>query len=185
MSIVAIRCLRCGGPTVPTANPNEYNCQHCGFVSEFVRPADGTVVRDARTHHCPLCGRAVKLLQSFRCTECGTVDFCEHCVSSLPNFGVERFVCRACIDAKGWACPACGSFGASTCVNCRRRSCQKHMEELFGLLHQTREGDAIEFYSCANCQGELCADCLQVRRRLFSTKYYCPKCGCQVWRTGA
>ena len=45
MSIVAIRCLRCGGPTVPTANPNEYNCQHCGFVSEFVRPADGTVVR--------------------------------------------------------------------------------------------------------------------------------------------
>ena len=179
MAIVLIRCKQCGGPAAPTGKLGEYNCEHCGTFSELVRPIDGTVISDSKTHHCPMCGRAVKLQRSFKCTECGSVDFCQNCVSSLPNFGVERFVCRACISEKGWVCQICGSFGIFDCANCGSRSCQQHIDDLFGIQHERRDGNTVEFYNCANC-GRLCIDCLQVKRGLFSTKYLCPKCGTQI-----
>jgi len=179
MSILAIRCPRCGGSAEPTGKSNEYKCVHCGTEAQFVRPGDGTVVSDSRTHHCPLCGKAVKLLQSFRCTECGTVDFCQTCMCPVANFGVVRYVCRACVAEKGWACPACGGFGASVCVNCGRRACSAHSDGIFGVIHERRDETIVQFYSCPNC-GQLCTECIQEKRGLFSRKYYCPKCGVQI-----
>lgn len=182
MSILALRCPNCGASTVPSVTETDkYDCMNCGNKGiQLIRPGDATVVNDSKRHFCQMCGRAVKSLQSFRCTQCGTVDFCSHCVSSIPNFGVERFVCRKCISEKGWACGICEGFGAFECVNCGRRSCQQHLPELFGRLHQTRdEEDTVTFCSCENC-GQLCMDCLQAKRSLFSRKYYCPKCGAQI-----
>jgi transcription elongation factor Elf1 len=54
------------------------------------------------------------------------------------------------------------------------------MDELFGLLHQSRDGDTIQFYNCPSCEGELCVDCIIRKRGFFSTKYYCAKCGIQI-----
>lgn len=181
MSIVAVRCLRCGGSGVPTGKPDQYKCENCGTLLPLVRPGDGTVISDSKIHHCPLCGIELKPHKSFKCTECGFVDFCETCVSSVPNFGVVRFVCRACIDAKGWACQTCGAFGMFACVNCGRRSCQAHGEELFGVLHQSRDEETVNFYNCPACNGPLCVGCVVEKRGFFSKKYYCGKCGVQVY----
>ena len=187
MSILVVRCPNCGASTVPSvAETDKYDCMNCGNKGiQLIRPGDATVVSDSKTHYCRLCGselgkKAVHPLRSFRCTQCQTPDFCEHCVSPVPNFGVERFVCRACLSEKGWACGICEGFGASECVNCGRRACQQHLPELFGLIHRTRdEDDTVTFYNCENC-GQLCTGCLQAKRGLFSKKYCCPKCGTQI-----
>ena len=160
--------------------PNEYECSHCRSKFQIVRPADATVVTDARTHHCPICGRAVQTLQSFRCTECGRVDFCERCVASLPTFGTERFVCRACVNQKGWACQTCGSYAMTVCINCKQRACEQHVAELFGLKRLRRDVTAFEYYNCPSCHGQLCAACVKEKSGIFSTKHYCGKCGMEV-----
>src|SRR5208282_5096879 len=135
MSVLAIRCPTCGSAAASTTTPNEYECSHCRSKFQIVRPADRTVITDKRTHHCPICGRAVQTLQSFRCTECAKVDFCYNCVASIPTFGTQRFVCRACVSQKGWACQSCGSYATAVCINCKRHACGQHVAELFGLAH--------------------------------------------------
>lgn len=177
MSVVAIRCPTCGSAAASTTTPNEYECSHCRSRFQIVRPADATVVTDARAHHCPICGRAVQTTQSFRCTECGRIDFCNNCVATIPSFGTERFVCRACMTQKGWACSSCGGYAMTVCINCKRRACGQHLVELFGLRY-IRNGKVIgvDYLSCPNCKGQLCANCVQEKSGIFSTKYYCKKC---------
>ena len=177
MSIISVRCQRCGGPGVPTGTLGEYNCEHCGTFSELVHPLDGTVINDSKRHFCPMCGRSVKPLKSFKCTECGVVDFCESCVAKVPNFGVVRFVCRDCIHRKGWACEICMDYGASTCVRCGKHACQQHADELFGIIHENNHERIVESYACAQCQGLLCLSCLIQKRGWFSAKYICSHCG--------
>ena len=177
MSLLVIRCPFCGSAAAETTTANEYECSHCKSKFQVVRPADATVVTDAKTHHCPICGRAVQTLQSFKCTECGKVDFCERCVASLPTYGTERFVCRACVSQKGWACQSCGSYAITVCVNCRRRTCREHVSEMFGLMRVGRDGSIVAYFNCPNCHGQLCSACVQLKKKILSTKYLCGKCG--------
>lgn len=172
MSVVAIRCPTCGSAVASTANPDEYVCSHCQSRFHFVRPADATVVTDARAHHCPLCGRAVQLSQSFRCTECSKTDFCSNCVATIPSMGTQRFVCRACMTQKGWACSSCGNLATSTCIVCRKRACIQHNAGTFSI----REGKNLYFFTCPSCRGQLCNNCVEVKSGIFSTKYYCRRC---------
>ena len=133
MSVVAIRCPACGSAAASTTTPNEFVCTHCQSRFQIVRPADGTVYTDARTHHCPICGRAVQATQSFKCTECGETDFCGNCVTTIPSLGTQRFVCRACINRKGWACYSCGNYAPRACMVCGRHACQSHNFAMFWL----------------------------------------------------
>jgi hypothetical protein len=172
LSVIAIRCPTCGSAAASTSNPNEYVCTHCESRFQIVRPADATVLTDTRAHHCPLCGRAVQALQSFRCTECGTADFCSNCVVSVPSLGTRRFVCRTCMNRKGWACSTCGGLATTTCISCRRRACEQHNLASFGVS----EGAIAGFLTCPTCRGQLCKNCVEIRSSFFSTKYYCKKC---------
>ncbi len=180
MSVVAIRCPTCGSAAASTATANEYECSHCRSRFQIVRPSDATVVTDARAHHCPICGRAVQTIQSFKCTECGRIDFCSNCVASIPSMGTQRFVCRACMTQKGWACSTCGGYSLTVCISCRRRSCGEHVAELFGLRNARGQTVFFEFYHCPTCRGQLCGACIQEKSGIFSTKYYCRQCSTQV-----
>ncbi len=145
-----------------------------GQIERRVRPADRTVVTDARAHHCPICGRGVEMVQSFRCTECGREDFCTNCVTSLPSLGTLRFVCRACMSQKGWACTTCGNLAVATCIICKRRACGQHNVATFGIAE--RRGVRIGFLTCPSCNGQLCVGCVETKSGVFSTRYYCRKC---------
>jgi hypothetical protein len=145
-----------------------------------VRPADATVVTDARAHHCPICGRAVQTIQSFKCTECGRIDFCSNCVAPILSMGTQRFVCRACMAQKGWACSSCGGYALTVCISCRRRSCAEHVAEVFGLENARGSTVFFEYFSCPTCRGQFCRMCIQEKSGIFSTKYYCAQCSMQV-----
>jgi DNA-directed RNA polymerase subunit RPC12/RpoP len=182
MSVLAIRCPTCGSAAASTMTPNEYECSHCRSKFQIVRPADATVITDSKIHHCPICGRALQPLQSFKCTECGREDFCEDCGTSIPTYGTKRFVCRACVAQKGWACQACGSYAMMVCVSCGRRSCNEHIVTIFGFV---KKGDVkVRYFNCQTCLGQLCSACIQEKSGILSTKYLCRKCGNEVpWST--
>ena len=179
MAVVAIRCPTCGSAAASTANPNEYQCAHCQTRFQLVRPADATVVTDARAHHCPLCGRPVQTTQSFMCTECGRLDFCSGCVAKVPSMATQRFVCRSCMNQKGWACSSCGEFANSTCVICHRRACGTHYSVIFGLA----KGSKLLFMRCPSCGGRVCVNCIVTKSGILSDKYTCKKCSTELSRT--
>ena len=176
MAVVAIRCPTCGSAAALTANPNEYQCSHCQTRFQLVRPSDATLTTDARAHHCPLCGRPVQITQSFKCTECGRLDFCSTCVTSVPSMGTQRFVCRSCMNQKGWACSSCGEFAHSTCIVCMRRSCGTHYSQAFGLPR----GQKLLYMSCPSCNGRVCVTCVETKSGFFSSKYFCKKCSSEL-----
>jgi len=138
------------------------------------------VTTDLRAHHCPMCERAVQTTQSFRCTECGRIDFCSNCVASIPILGAVRFVCRSCMVQKGWACSSCGVYVISVCVNCRRRACGEHVIEIFGLRDSKAKEIQVDYFNCPVCKGQLCGNCLVEKKGIFSTKYYCKKCNTEL-----
>jgi DNA-directed RNA polymerase subunit RPC12/RpoP len=177
LSLLAIRCPTCGSAAASTTTPNEYECSHCRSKFQIVRPADATVVSDAKAHHCPICGRAVQTLQSYKCTECGKIDFCDHCVAPIPVFNTQRYVCRACMDQKGWACSSCGNYASMVCIHCKRHACGQHVAQLFGTVKSTT---VTNYFNCRNCRGQLCSTCIQTKSGIFSTRYYCKKCGAEL-----
>ena len=174
LSVVAIRCPTCGSAATSTANPDEYVCSHCRTRFQIMRPS-ATVISDTKAHHCPICGRPVAALGSFRCTDCGRSDFCDHCVTAIPLQGTERFVCRTCITRKGWACSECGEYAATVCIICSSRACPQHVDRYFGFL--VGEDRQMHYASCPTCKGQLCANCSEIRRGFFSTKVLCKRCG--------
>ena len=148
----------------------------------FVRQTEPSSAK--KTHHCPICGKAVQNLQSFRCTECGKEDFCDSCVASIPIFGTQRFVCLECVNRKGWACPSCGGYAAIVCVNCGKRTCDSHIMELFGLQLQRPNGETYrtDYFNCLTCKGQVCWDCVEERGFLLK-EYHCKKCGSNLEHT--
>jgi DNA-directed RNA polymerase subunit RPC12/RpoP len=176
LAVVAIRCPTCGSAAASTATSNEYECSHCRTRFQLVRPSDAMVVTDERAHHCPLCGRPVKTTEAFRCTECGRSDFCNACVASIPSFGAHRFVCRTCMSQKGWACSTCGTYATATCIVCHRRTCGDHYTAVFA----STSGSRIYYLNCPACRGQVCINCAVIKSGVFSTHYYCRKCGTEL-----
>lgn len=174
MSVIPLHCLNCGGKASSTANRDEYICQNCGKMFQIVRPADGTVMTDTRAHHCPICGRPVEVTQSYKCTECGKVDFCEVCVTSITGreTGVQRFVCKSCMVQRGWACSTCGNMTVATCIRCKRRACRQHMATAFAIQRYSE----ARYFTCPVCRGVLCNSCVEVKVGILSAKYYCKRC---------
>jgi hypothetical protein len=177
LAVVPIRCPTCGSAAASTAKPNEYQCSHCLARFQFVHPGDGTVVTDTRAHHCPMCGRPVQTTESYMCTECKRLDFCDSCVTAVPSMGTQRFVCRECTKQQGWACSSCGKFARLTCIVCHRRGCQDHYMELFG--HPQGKG-LLFLMNCPSCSGLICVNCTE-RKGLLS-RPSCKKCHTKLTR---
>jgi DNA-directed RNA polymerase subunit RPC12/RpoP len=178
LSVVAIRCPTCGSAAASTANPGEYVCGHCNTRFQIVHPS-ATLISDSKAHHCPICGRPVNALGSYKCTECGTMDFCSRCVTAVPLKKTERFVCKNCITKKGWGCSECGDYAQTTCVVCSRKTCQQHSDKYFGLeIGRERK---VYYTNCPTCRGPTCVSCTEIKEGLFSPRrYYCKRCRSEV-----
>lgn len=62
MTIVEIRCPRCGAQcSLKDKTTSEYHCEHCGANFRFMDSTTKTIIQDTRAHHCPICGRPVKI----------------------------------------------------------------------------------------------------------------------------
>lgn len=143
MTTVEIRCPRCGSPvSSKNKSKNEYRCDHCGAVFNFVDPRESTIVHDTRLHNCPICGRPVKIEEAFICTECGKEFVCPKCAQEVAG----KFVCKDCLKRKWlivgpsqvcpncngplthipqynrWYCYACRAYVQHICSKCGRNS---------------------------------------------------------------
>ena len=110
MTIVEIRCPRCGAQcSLKDKTTSEYHCEHCGANFRFMDSTTKTIIQDTRAHHCPICGRPVKIEEAYVCMECRKEYLCPYCVQQLGG----KFICKECLRQK-WiisepsqTCPKC------------------------------------------------------------------------------
>lgn len=179
MSVVEVRCPRCGSPShLRGDSTDEYVCSHCGALFHFIDPSQQTVVTDVRIHNCLLCGSPIQTGMGFQCTRCGKRYFCGSCVDKVK----DKNVCFECLAASKENCQSCGKYAVYTCASCGRRACSEHGLYV-GFVERGFRWDAasrrelardLVFY-CQNCRSFICRVC--AKKKFLTKNRYCPKCG--------
>ncbi len=156
MSIMEVRCPRCGSPCSSRGDMiNEYVCSRCGAAFRFIDTGriviPGTVIQN-----CPACGRPIKVEEGYMCIECGKQSICPNCIQDVSG----KFVCRNCLNNKGFI------VGPSfTCPKCNKQ---------LAYVSQTNK------WYCSNCKtyaSHICQKC--GRPATYNPKYYkwyCDNC---------
>lgn len=94
MSVVEIRCPRCGSPCDKEGNEsNVYICPHCKTTFHFVDTTKRVVTTEVRVRNCLFCGAPIEKGKGYKCTRCGKEYFCPSCVSEMEH----KFVCLYCL----------------------------------------------------------------------------------------
>lgn len=178
MSVVEIRCPRCGSPSrLQSGKTDEYVCTHCGTLFHFVNPAQQTVTTDVLVRNCLHCGSPIQAGMGFQCTRCGKKYFCNSCVDLVK----DKNVCSECIAASKENCQSCSRYAVYKCAFCGRRACKNHAfyvgfiekrEFWDSYSSQMREKNLV--YYCQTCASFICRSC--VKRTFLSNNPYCPKC---------
>jgi predicted RNA-binding Zn-ribbon protein involved in translation (DUF1610 family) len=169
MSIVEIKCPRCGAPAKKSQKPNEYVCSHCGTVFQFVDSSQHLVTTDVRVRNCLFCGKPIESGKGFKCTTCGQEYFCSSCVDEVRG----KYVCVECIEKAGIKCQYCRKYAIYKCIQCGRKACKNHAVEAgFALVNS--DGTTSVFY-CPNCNGFVCTNCMK-SGGFFTVSFRCPKC---------
>lgn len=139
MATVEIRCPRCGAPCSSRgSSKDEYHCDHCGAIFNFIDSRESTVVYDTRLHNCPICGRPVKIEEGFVCTQCGKEYVCPECVREVAG----KFVCRDCLKNK-WLIVG----PSEMCPNC------------YGPLTYVQQYNRWYCYACKQYVQHVCSEC--------------------------
>lgn len=167
MSVVEIKCPRCGAPSQKSQKPNEYVCSHCGTVFQFVDSSQRFVTTDVRVRNCLFCGKPIELGKGFKCTRCGQEYFCSSCVDEVGG----KYVCFQCIEKSGIKCQYCRRYAIYHCVQCGRKACKEHPKE-GGFLISDK---TISVLYCPSCQSFVCRNCVKYKG-FFSVSLHCPKC---------
>jgi predicted RNA-binding Zn-ribbon protein involved in translation (DUF1610 family) len=168
MSIVEIRCPRCGSPcTVKSSKTNEYICSNCGTAFAFVDTSRPIVTTDIHVHNCPLCGKPIEAGKGFKCTRCGREYICDSCVDEVDN----KYVCIECIEKSNQNCQLCKRYAVYKCISCGRRACKTHALHV-GFIKKYGASERVLF--CPNCRGFVCNSCLKYG--FLSRSVHCPKC---------
>jgi len=97
MSIVEIKCPRCGASAEKSQKPNEYVCSHCGTVFQFVDSSQRFITTDVRVRNCLFCGKPIAPGKGFKCMRCGQEYFCSSCVDEVGG----KYICLQCIAESG------------------------------------------------------------------------------------
>jgi len=124
MSVVEMKCPRCGASAQKGQKPNEYVCSHCGAVFQFVDSSEHFVTTDVRVRNCLFCGKPIASGKGFKCTKCGREYFCSSCVDEVGG----KYVCLPCIEQSGNKCQYCRKHAIYHCVQCERQACKEHPE---------------------------------------------------------
>jgi len=176
MSIVEVRCPRCGAPSrLRSDRTDEYVCSHCGALFHFIDPSQQILTTDVRIRNCLHCGNPIQAGMGFECTRCGKKYFCSSCVDKVK----EKNVCFECIATSKENCQSCSKYAVYRCASCGRRACSKHglyvgfvEKRVFWDGRFNREQDFV-FY-CQTCVSFICRAC--VKRKFLTNNAYCPKC---------
>lgn len=157
MTVVEIRCPRCGSPcSSKDRSKGEYHCDHCGATFHFIDSSESTVVHDTRLHNCPLCGRPVKTEEGFICTQCGQEYVCPKCVQEVAG----KFVCKNCLKRK-WLIVG----PSQICPNCN------------GPLNYIPQYNRWYCYNCKAYVQHVCSKCGGNSRYVPKyTSWYCDTC---------
>lgn len=203
MSIVEIRCPRCGSPShLKDEKKHEYQCSHCEATFRFVDTTKKEVIYDTRAHNCPICGRSVKAGEGHICTECGKKFLCNRCIDEIRDYEtrLERIICKECLKGMGLMCgdlAGCSNQYQTSCVVCRKQYCDEHASYHIDFKIPTPKEMRKDFkqtlrtgYSswrpfalyCSNCGGYLCRHCCTEKTSFFGGKrsFYCGKCGSKL-----
>jgi len=186
MSIVELKCPRCGSPCNRKSDAtNEYVCSHCGAAFHFIDTTKREIIRDFRPHHCPKCGRPVTFEEGYVCMECGKEYLCSNCVQEVG----AKFVCKECLNTKGfivgpaYICSKCNrpltyveQYNRWYCSNCKMYV--THICEKCG--RPANYNSKYYKWYCDNCQAYLkriCPNCKgQLIYHLLKKGWYCEKC---------
>lgn len=168
MSIVEIKCPRCGAPAQKGQKPNEYMCSHCATAFQFVDSSQHFVTTDVRVRNCIFCGKPIELGKGFRCTSCGQEYFCSSCVDEVGG----KYVCLECIEKSGIKCQYCRKYAIYQCVQCGRKACKEHPKE-GGFALISKEATSVLY--CPTCRSFVCTNCVKYKG-FFSVSPHCPKC---------
>jgi predicted RNA-binding Zn-ribbon protein involved in translation (DUF1610 family) len=168
MSIVEIKCPRCGASAEKSLKPNEYVCSHCGTVFQFVDSSQHFVTTDVRVRNCLFCGKPIASGKGFRCTRCGQEYFCSSCVDEVGG----KYVCLQCIAESGTKCQYCRRYAIYQCVQCGRKACRDHPVEGGFVLTSVVP---VSVLYCPSCRSFVCTNCMKTSG-IFSISYRCPKC---------
>ena len=180
MSVVEIKCPRCGSPSnLQSSKTNEYACSNCGTVFRFVDQTRRVVATDILIRNCSHCGKPLEAGKGFKCTRCGGEFFCDSCVDEVQG----KYVCADCLITSGENCQFCKKYAIYKCLKCGRRACKMHPHNHF--LHNRKyikggyeHVDHFVRY-CSTCHGYVCLDCEQMVGFFFQT-IVCPKCRSQL-----
>lgn len=166
MSIVEIRCPRCGATcTHDSQRANEYVCTHCNTTFRFVDSTQQVVTTDVRVRNCLYCGHPIEAGKGFKCTRCGKEYFCASCVDEVGG----KYVCTECLKTSGDKCPYCTKYAVYRCVECGKKACKRHPVE----SHFTFSLETGNVRYCHNCNSFVCDDCAEFSL-LGSPR--CPRC---------
>lgn len=177
MSLVEIRCPRCGSPSrLQSGKTDEYVCAHCGALFHFINPAQQTVTTDVLVRNCLHCGSPIQVGTGFQCTRCGRKYFCGSCVDKVK----DKYVCFECIAMSKENCQSCSKYAVYKCASCGRRACKDHglnvgfVEKGVAWDKYSRQQREEEFvYYCETCASFICRSCV---KRTFWSGLQCPKC---------
>ena len=185
MAVVEIRCPRCGSIShLKNEETHEYCCEHCSTTFVFVDTTKQRVVHDTVSHNCPLCGRPVKVGESYLCKWCGTEYLCEECVQT---WGSEHIiVCNACIKQKGYNCDECRTKYSVQCVVCGKKKCAKHADDFdieIKKYSKKLEENQVQYKAlyCTTCHDNVCNSCYNIRSSFLGGRtLICKKCGSEL-----
>lgn len=186
MSIVEVRCPRCGSPCgLKDRTTGEYRCEHCETTFRLIDSTTKTVIRDTLAHNCSICGRPVKVGEGYVCRECGKEYLCSKCVQRIGG----RFVCVECLKLKGLivgpytVCPICK--GQLSFIKKYNRwycfACEKYVSHICPQCGETATYNKKKkkFY-CNYCKTEVKPLCPTCRAQLSfvpqNRRWYCYEC---------
>lgn len=162
---------------------NNISCPHCGYKIE--RKGDirkkNEIIHDYIECNCAMCGRPIKIEESYICKNCSKKNICKNCVEEIMSEeGFNIWVCHKCLNDMGRSCSlfGCNKVFSFECIVCKKHWCNEHVQEFINILPQKGIKSEKRSFYCKSCEGYVCRSCFTIKKQVLREKtYHCNKCG--------
>jgi hypothetical protein len=127
-----------------------------------------------------MCGRPIKIEESYICKNCGKKNICANCVEEIiSEEGFKIWICHKCLRDMSKSCVlfGCNKIFSYECEVCKKHWCYKHAQEYINILPQKdSEREKMSLY-CKSCEGYVCNSCFTIKKQFLREKaYHCNGC---------